>query len=253
MRMRPAFVLLAALAVAPLPGAAQTSLPVGSVVPVSRVADVPAELVFSAPGAGFLTVVARASEDVSVAVADEEYQTLPDGAADADLGGDLGAEQLVVGIPRAGTYRVLVESLSGAAAALSVGASFLASDLACRPTDPDGSPSGAVQLQVGTSHLDAIDPASGDPWDWFAIAAREAGTLTILTRVEGDGDLRLERFQAGGYREAVDASDQDLDGVLGNESLTVDVEAGTTVYLRVAPVSGAGAVPYRLASGLIPR
>jgi hypothetical protein len=41
--------------------------------------------------------------------------------------------------------------------------------------------------------------------------------------------------------------------VLGNESLTWDVQAGDVVFVRVSPVSAGGdRVSYRIMSGLIP-
>lgn len=251
----PLAILLLAVVFAPWPATAQSAFPLGSFT-TARVPDGgAAEFVFQAPGAGFLTVVVRstAGEDVTLSVADEDYQSLPGADSDIDLGGDVGAEQLVAIIPHQGTFRVLVETFGGGGAGVQVGGTFLASDLVHAEPDPDGRPGTATALEVGASHEDSIEPSAGDPWDWYRITASADGALTVLTRVDGDGDLRLEIFHEGSYREAANSSDQDIDGVLGNESLTWDVKAGDTVYIRVVPALGGGErVPYRIASGLIP-
>lgn len=247
--------LALAVLAAPPTLSAQEALPMGTLGQALLSYGEAAEFVFDARGPGFLSVVVRAEagEDLSLTVTDEEYQALPDGVSDRDAGGDVGAEQLVVAIPGAGRYMVLVESFSGESASFRVGATFLASDVAETPPDPDGRPSAARALAPGESHDDALDPAAGDRWDWFVITADRDGVLTVLTRSEGEGDLRLELFEEGDFRMPVDVSDQDMDGVLGNESLTLNVRAGETVYFRVAPsFGGTSAAAYRVASGLIP-
>ena len=75
----------------------------------------------------------------------------------------------------------------------------------------------------------------------------------MLTRSEGEGDLALEVFREGEYGEPVEASDQDMDGMMGNESVTLDVAAGDVLYLRVLiRFGGVDTIPYRVTSGLIP-
>lgn len=254
---RTGLAVLAALALPLFPtfADAQAPLPLGSTSHASLPAEDNALFTFEAGMAGFLTVVVRADgdEDLSLAVSDDEGQPLPGGGADMDLGGNVGAEQLVVTIPAPGRYTVRVRSLSSSGGRFQIGGSFMASALAGGVLDPDGRPSGATQLAVGTSHEDALDPSGGDPWDWYRIPVTQDGVLTVLTRAEGDGDLRLERFADGEFGEAMDASDQDMDGVLGNESLTVNVRAGDVVFLRVTSAFGGGGyAPYRIASGLIP-
>ena len=240
---------------APTFAAAQAPLPTGATSQGMLSMGEAATYTFQATAAGFLAVVLRAEagEDLSFTVTDAEGQALPEGRADMDFGGNVGAEQMVVTISEPGAYRVIVESLAGEPASFQIGGSFLSSALAALAADPDGKPSAARELAVGASHVDTIDPSAGDRWDWYRIPVTQSGVLTILTRVEGEGDLRLERFEEGSFREAVDASDQDMDGVLGNESLTLDVQAGQVVFVRVLPsFGGSQAVAYRLASGIIP-
>jgi hypothetical protein len=251
-------VLVAGVLVAPgaaLPAAGQSAFPLGSFEPVRVPSAGTAELVVQASGAGFLTVIVRsdAGEDLTLSVTDEDFQVLPGAHGDMDIGGNVGAEQLVVGIPHAGTYRVLVETLGGGGASVRAGGAFLASELAATPRDPDGRPGEAASLAVGETHQDEIEPAEGDGWDWYRIAVESSGVLTVLTRSDGEGDLRLEIYRDGSFREAANSSDQDIDGVLGNESLTWDVQAGSVVYVRVAPALTSGdRVAYRIMSGLIP-
>ena len=69
---------------------------------------------------------------------------------------------------------------------------------------------------------------------------------------DGEGDLKLEVFRDGDFREPFNISDSDSGGILTNESLNADVIAGETIYVRVSPSFGGGPrVSYRVASGLI--
>ncbi|MGD2069040.1 MAG: hypothetical protein PVI57_10240 [Gemmatimonadota bacterium] len=246
--------LLAAIVV-PAHAAAQTPLPLGDMEPGRILGDETAEYTVEVPEAGFLTVVVRSGggEDMRFTVTDDEYQPLPDGSVDLDLGGDRGAEQSVVTLPWPGEYRVLVESYETGGASFHVGGAFLPAEVAAAPPDPDGKPSAALELAPGGDHEDVLDPGVGDLFDWYEVTATEAGTLTVLTRAD-TGDLRLDLYVDGDFQESVDFSDQDQGGVLGNESLTVDVVAGQTVHVRVGYSSAGMAerAAYRIAAGFIP-
>lgn len=232
---------------------AQSPLPLGETSEGRLMGSGGAEYTFEAPGAGFLTVVVRAQDDVILTIMDDEFQPLPGAQSDQDLGGDPGAEQLVVVVPAAGSYRVMVEPFGSSAAGFHIGGTFMASALMEAPVDPDGKPSGAVQLEAGSMNDASLDPMQGDRWDWFAITADQAGVMTILTRTEDEGDLRLEVFRSDDFRMPIDSSDQDMDGILGNESVTVGVTAGETIYARVSPAFGDGSpMTYQVGSGLIP-
>ncbi len=244
--------LAAAAALLPAALGAQTPLPVGRTVEGTLTSG-STEYSFAATEAGFLTVVVRASggEDLALSVTDAEGQVLPDGRSDMDMDGNVGAEQILLAIPSAGDYTVEVRCYDESAS-FHLGATFLPSALAAAPDDPDGRPSGAIELTVGATHDDAIDPAAGDRADWYRIRVDGSGVLTVLTRAEGDGDLRLERYIEPEFGEPEDAADEDRDGVFGNESLTLDVEAGDVVIIKVVPsFAGSTAVSYRISSGLI--
>lgn len=232
--------------------AAQSPLPVGRTAE-GTLSGGKALYAFSAKEAGFLTLVVRASagEDLSLSVSDAEGQVVPDGTSDADLGGEVGSERFVVALSAPGSYVVAVRCYEETAS-FQLGASFLPSQLASSPDDPDGRPSGAVELPVGGTRDDAIDPPSGDRVDWYRIPIAKDGVLTVFTRAEGDGDLKLERYVAPDFGEPKETADEDRDGVMGNESLTLDVKAGDVILLRVVPAFwGAVTVKYRIATGLI--
>jgi hypothetical protein len=107
-------------------------------------------------------------------------------------------------------------------------------------------------MAVGQArHEDSIDGPSGDFWDWYVLTSEEAGTLTVTTRAE-DGDLVLEAFEEGEFSEALERSDQDLQGNGGNEALTLVVAAGQQFYFKVASFSEGATVHYRLQVGFIP-
>lgn len=213
-----------------------------------------AEYSFDVDAAGILTVAARSTNqsDLVLLVTDADGQPLPSGRSDQDIGGDTGAEQFAVTIPRAGRYLVRVETFGGAGAAFKLGASWLAFPDLEVPADPDGSPGSAIQISLGQGAWDdSINQNPGDYRDWFVLTVEEAGTLTVLTRAD-EGDLVLEAFDDGEYSEAIQRSDQDLQGTAGNESVTLVAEAGQTFYFKVSAFSEGVAVRYQLRIGFIP-
>lgn len=247
----------ATAALVPATLSAQTPLPVGSTATGTLSAQ-PVDYVVDLDGPGFLAVVVRAGaddDDLVLSITDDEGQVLLGGRSDSDLGGQMGAEQLIVQIPSGGQYGVIVEQNYGSGTiSYEVGATFLATPMAAADPDPDGKPSGATALEIDGGHEDAIDPSQGDGWDWYSVTSASAGVLTVLTRAVGtdEGDLRIDVFRAGDLREPDDGSDQDQSGVLTNESVSMDVAAGETIYVKVAPsFSGNGRVAYRIAAGLI--
>lgn len=242
----------------PATSLAQESLPLGSTTTGTVASQMPVEYTVDFDGPGFLSVVVRAAaddDDLVLLVTDDEGQVLPSARSDSDLNGRMGAEQLLVQIPWGGRYNVVVEQYYGSGAiAYDVGASFLPTAMAAADPDPDGKPSGATPLAIDEMHDDSINPGGGDGWDWYAITAESSGVLTVLTRAVDDdeGDLRLDVFRADDLREPADGSDQDQGGVMTNETITIDVEAGETIYVKVAPSFAAnGTVSYRIVSGLI--
>ena len=77
----------------------------------------------------------------------------------------------------------------------------------------------------------------------------------FVTRVSdgNEGDLVIEGYLAGDFSTAVARSDQDLQGVMGNESLTLNVNPGDVVHLKVQSLFDSGdPIPYRLSIGSMP-
>ncbi|MBT8398234.1 MAG: hypothetical protein HKO65_01825 [Gemmatimonadetes bacterium] len=242
--------------VGPLPalGQAPVTLVSGELLEGSISWEGPTLFGFSAETAGVLTVVVRAADeaDLFLLVTDADGQPLPEGRSDQDLGGDAGAEQFAVTLPRAGSYQVRVETFGGGEGSFKIGVSWLPFPGLAVPADPDGSPSSATRIRVGQeTRSDAIDGAKGDYWDWFVLKAEKGGTLTVTTRAE-EGDLILEAFTPGEYAEALERSDQDLQGNSGNEAVTLIAEAGEEFYFKVSAFSAGASVPYRLQVGFIP-
>lgn len=237
---------------------AQTPTPLkleaGKVVEGTTGWDGPAIYHFQAEAAGVLTIVVRSlnESDLVLLVADTDGQPLPNGRSDQDLGGDPGAEQFAVSLPRAGEYQIRIETFRGASAPFKMGASWLPFPDLAVPPDPDGSPSSAVRIQIWQdTRRDSIDGSSGDYWDWFVLKAERSGTLTVATRAD-EGDLILEVFAPGAFSEAVERSDQDLQESGGNEALTLVVEAGEELYFRVSAFGQGASISYRLQVGFIP-
>jgi hypothetical protein len=101
------------------------------------------------------------------------------------------------------------------------------------------------------TRADALDGAKGDYWDWFLLKPDKGGTLTLATRAD-EGDLILEAFSPGEFAEALERSDQDLQGNGGNEALTLVVGAGEEFFFKVSAFSVGASIPYRLQIGFIP-
>jgi hypothetical protein len=238
------------LAFLPLPVIAQSALPVGSTAAGSLGANgEAARYRFQASGPGVLTVAAHGTDDLTLAVLDEDGQPLPDGSADRDLNGNVGSELLSVVLTEGGTYLVEVRSHGSSGGSFSIGASFVPMAAFARPPDPDGRPSRAARLSIGATHTDELHPDEGDQWDWFTVSVTEPSTLVVLTRVdEGvEGDLALEVYLDNDYSTPAVQSDQDLQGNLGNESVTVNVRAGQPVHIKVRSFSMMGErLPYRV-------
>ena len=205
---------------------------------------------YAAAGPGVLTVAVNGVADLILTVTDEDGQVLPDGRADRDLRGVVGAEMLAVVLPRRGAYLVEISANSaGGAVPFALSAAFALMPAFERAEDPDGRPGNARTLEAGTGHDDALNLDDGDPADWFTLRASAAMTLFVMTRVpEGaSGDLILEAFIGGSFTEPTVRSDQDLQGNTGNETVSVDLKAGDVLHLRVSALGERGsAVPYRI-------
>lgn len=235
------------------PGRAQ-QLEIGGVVTGStsdvNVADFP----FQASSAGALTVAVRATDeaDLILVVTDTDGQPLPEGRSDQDLGGDTGAEQFAVTIPRAGTYRVRVERFGSGTASFRLASSWVAFPDLEVPPDPNGSPSTATRIRVGQAVMqESLNGKIGDYWDWYVFRADQPGTLTVATRAQ-EGDLVIEAFDEGSYGDPVERSDQDLQEKGGNEALTLIVTQGQTIYFKVSAFSEGAEIAYRLQVGFMP-
>jgi len=214
--------------------------------------DSPAVFAFNAQTAGVLTVVVRGQGDADLVldVTDSLGQLLPEGNSDQDLNGDSGAEQVVVTISMAGQYQVEV-SAWGTGGNFDIAAGWISYPALGRDPDPDGLPTDATELVPGTPIDDQIDPSSGDLWDWYKVTATSAVVITVITEAP-DGDLVIELYNDGEFRDYENRSDQDMGGVAGNESITVQAQAGQTFYFKIAPTFENGeTIPYRIRVGVM--
>lgn len=272
--MRAGLVVAASLvgfAALPARAAAQElppDLPIGAARRATVKADAPAIFPFEAPGAGLLTVVVQAEGegDLVLFLCDDEGQPLPDlldpdgqpfpgGRSDRDLLGARGTEALTLLLPAAGRYAAVVEVNGSAEARFVISGAFAPTPGLARPADPDGRPSGARALTVGGQAVtveDAVSPREHDHRDWFALRCERAGTLRVVVRA-ADGDLRLDAFAPGRLRAPLASSDDDELGVPGNESVSLAVQEGQVVLVRVAAVfAAAERIPYRLLVAITP-
>ena len=232
---------------------AQTALPLGEMRSGRTTSESPMEYRLSVESAGVLAVAVHGEGDLVLLVMDGDGQLLPDGRSDRDLNGNPGVEMLTATIGEEGEYRVRVQVQMGDASDFRISGSWLPFPAFARPGDPDGRPGRARTLAVGESVEDTLSGSDGDLVDWFSIEVDAEGTLVAVTRPVGDGegDLVLEAFLDGDFSEPVARSDQDLQGNVAAESVSVNVEPGQTVYLRVSGTFSSVEAAYRLSSSLM--
>lgn len=232
------------------PAHGQQALQLGPMMQGTAGSETPAVFTFDAESAGVLTVVVRGSADADlvVTVTDEVGQTLPDGQSDQDLGGDSGAEQIAAVIPGAGRYQVRVSTWFGTGP-FELAAGWIAYPSLGSSPDPDGMPTAAAALTPGSPIQDSIDTGAGDAWDWYKVTVDSAAAITVIVEAP-EGDLVLEVFSEGSYAEALNRSDEDMQGVAGNESITVQAQPGETYYFKVLPFGG-GHIPYTIRVGIM--
>ena len=257
--MPPLTAVVVALAAAMFVGPAAASAQVSPALPLGKNAQgkvesrTPTVYVFKAASAGVLTVAIHAASDVTLTVTDVDGQALPDGMSDQDLFGSGGNEQLMVSLPEAGEYRVVVELLDSGNSTFEIGGAWIPMAAFARDSDPDRRPSQARAIDIGQSLEETLDSDAGDTWDWYVVTPKTAGTLTVILRSVNDNspDLALELYLEDDLTDHVVRSDDDLQGNTTNESATIDVTAGQKVYVKVLGATGGPTGPYRLASSLI--
>ena len=246
--------LLSAASFPGSPAAAQDlqEFPLGQIVSARTSAEEPATFQFTADAAGFLTVVVRGDgeADLRIEVTDEIGLALRGGTGDRDINGDLSAEQLTVAIPRPGVYHVYVNTMYGGAA-LDIGGTWIPYAGVATEPDPDGHPDSAAALVPGTPTEGTVNGVEGDLMDWYAVTSETGGMVTVIVEAP-EGDLALEVFNEGDYRQPLGSSDQDMQGIPGNESLTAPIEAGQTLYFKVFPLfEGEGLITYKIRAGVM--
>ena len=219
------------------PAQAQPPLPTGAPQQGKATSAAPAEYMVTAKTAGVLVVAVQGEGDLALQITDSDGQALPDGNADRDMNGSEGTEMVSMLVPEPGAYKVRVRLQGGSSSAFQISGSWLPFPaFAQASSDPDRRPSQAKPAQVGKVIEDSLNTPGGDSWDWFAMKMAQAGTLVIVTRRlgEGDTDLVLEAFADGDFARAAQRSDQDLQGNNANESVTLNVEVGQTVHVKVS-------------------
>jgi len=255
--MRAALSLVLLSALVPVGVHAQaTPLPIGTRGQGSTDAVTPARFSFSPTATGLLTIAVSSTVDLGIRVTDVDGQVLPGGDGDIDYAGKPGLEFLTVPLSVVEKVTVEVSSVGGEAGDFTITAGFAAEPAFAVPADPDRRPSLAQALTVGESHRDALDPNSGDRWDWYTITAQEDGSLVFVTRTDGDGDpgdIALELYLGDDFSMPTTQSDNDLQDVATNESVTVNVRKGDTVYLKVISLfDSADSFGYRVSVGRVP-
>jgi hypothetical protein len=243
--------LVVALMLVPVALQAESNLPLNQTVEGRLGED--SFYTVKVPSAGALTLVAHGEGGLFLLVTDEDGQALGDGqiSPSNEAGQVLGT----VALTAAGSYRVVVEDYgAGSGSRYGLAASFLAFPPLAREPDPDGRPSQARPITIGEGVDATMDSSAGDLRDWYVMTAPSAGTFTVVTRGPADtmDDLVLEAFLEGDFATPVQRSDDDHQGNRSSESVSVSVNAGQVMHVRVTSRYSAGeSSPYRLSVGFI--
>lgn len=247
-----AMILVGGLATA---ASAQTPLPMGAPQQGKVASGAATEYTVVAKTAGVLVAAVKGDSDLVLQVTDSDGQTVPEGSSDKDLNGNEGTELVSTVITEPGTYKVRVRVNGGGAATFDISGSWMGfPPFAMASSDPDRRPSTAKAAQVGKALEDQLDSKTGDSWDWWVMKSAQAGTLVIVTRRvgEGDTDLVLEAYLDSNFSQPAQRSDQDLQGNNASESVTLQVNAGQVVHIKVSANFSNAATKYRLSSNLVP-
>jgi hypothetical protein len=237
------------------PASAQTPLPLGAPQQGKVASGTPTDYTVVAKTAGVLVAAVKGDSDLVLQVTDADGQTVPEGSSDKDLNGSEGTELVSTVIPEPGTYKVRVRVNGGGNAAFEISGSWMPFPaFAVASSDPDRRPSTAKAAQIGKATEDSLNTATGDNWDWYVMKATQPGTLVIVTRRLGDGDtdLVLEAYLDSNFSEPAQRSDQDLQGNNANESVTLNVNAGQSVHVKVLANFSNANTKYRISSNLVP-
>jgi len=227
-------------------------LPTEGAATVTVSEGVPAVFEFVAAEAGGLAVMLRGEDglDLAAELCDVTGQGVYNGYLDGDWYGDRGWEQGVLPIPRAGVYRLYVDSLEGRGA-VSVSTAVVSQPQNELPEDPLGRPDVAAAVEAGEWESGSIRPKRGDRRDWYRLVAPRSGMVTAALRGVGGEDFTLEVFGERDFRVSMIYADGTSGEDAGHESATVDVAEGERLYFRVATWSDVVGGDYRLMVGYV--
>lgn len=214
----------------PLP---HPALVIGSAIDGNTSNNAHANYSFRAAGPGLLTVVARSKSrgtDLAMQLYGPDGSSMNNGYCDIDFNGDTGAEHYTLLIPGAGIYRLEVQPL-GSGGAFWIGASWIdyegaAAAMPAKPTEATDLTPGAAQ----TCNINGQNP----PNAWFKYTAEVEGFMLVETSAPGDPDLVMELYtEEFGFQDSIEYSDQDRRGNVSNEQISVELQPGQTVYIKI--------------------
>lgn len=230
-----------------LPLAVAEPLPLGRAV-VSDISEGPRSFTVHITEPGILSVAVRAHDelDLVIDVLDQDGQPVENGHVDEDIGDNRGAEQLAATLPWTGTYTVRVSELRKlGGGSFNMAASFAPLPSVAGPDLPYRRPSLALQVAHQTTESATLNSNEGVSFHWVRIDPVVNGTHVVSLTAD-HGDLVLEQYPDGDFTEPAEVSDQDRDGRLANEQLTVKGTVGTPLWFRVRDRGDAGELTYKV-------
>lgn len=227
--------ILAMGLLAPLATEETQALDWDAITTVTVESEKPVLLSFTTESAGLLALATRSDEDgdLQLRVLDAHRVALEDSRIDIDYEGNASNEQGAIVIPRAGQYFAVVEKRFGRGATTAqLGASWLAFPAMEQEDFAHSNPANAKALSPGEGHEGHISKESGQHWYWYSITSEGQGQVFLSTRAPV-GDLLIEVYRDGQFIDPEAQVNNNEDGVRGNETANIRVNADETVYFRV--------------------
>ncbi len=207
----------------------------------------------STSSAGYLAVIVRADDDVTITVYGPKGLEPRLGGVDSDLYGDYGAEEIIVEAPGRGTYYIQI-AVSGEDAIaygdieFDISVAFAAQPAIAREISGDDITSGASTLRMGQAEEGTLNYEGGDRVDWFKVSVPGRGVLTLVLKGE-DETVDIDMFLHDRDDPVLNTLDASTD-YSSDEQITFEVEEAGTYYIRLKALDG-GEVGYKLLSSFL--
>jgi len=227
-------------------------LPLGTTQTLTVEQGATLEMPFVADGPGILTVAYSAAGRVRLEVTDARGRQIETQSARSGGRQTAGVGHGLVPLGRGGEYTVRLTV--GGEGEIKLGAEWIpfpTMETVRAEVIPEPDPDTELTLVPDRMVVGSINTADPDTqYLWCRYDAEQDGQLVVLANAS-QGDITMQSFEPGRFRNALEYRDDDLNGSVANEGMILDVRAGETYYVRVDMRSGQRC-DVEVRTGLIP-